>query len=118
MMPPVRDFCREWGVTITYASCWDIGSSRGGLGRWRGCGLAAKDLKHHRSAGRALALDGLATILHGLFDGIGDLPLGFTLNAISFGHKKSAITERRMRPWSTQLAYRRGVSGAIRKPSE
>jgi hypothetical protein len=58
----------------------------GGGSRCRG-GFA-QDLKHHCATGRAFALDGLAAILHGFFNAIGDGLLGLALDAVSFRHKK------------------------------
>jgi hypothetical protein len=52
-----------------------------------GGGLAAQNFEHHRAAGRAFALDGLASVFHGFFDAIGDFPLGLAFDAISFSHK-------------------------------
>jgi hypothetical protein len=65
-----------------------IRRSRGALsgGGWRG-GLASQNFEHDSSAGWTLALDGLATILHGFLDGIHDFLPGLAFDAISFCHK-------------------------------
>jgi hypothetical protein len=85
--------CREWGVTMTYASCCDISGGRGSRSGWSSrrsgrCRFSAENLEHHSAAGGAFAFNRFAAILHGFFHRIGDFPLGFTLNAISFGHRK------------------------------
>ena len=49
--------------------------------------LAAKDLKHHHAAGRTLAFDGFAPVLHGFFHGLGNFFFCFAFNTISFRHK-------------------------------
>lgn len=52
----------------------------------RSAGLASEDLEHDRTAGRTLALHGLATVLHHLFRSIGDRLPGLAFDAESFVH--------------------------------
>ena len=59
-------------------------SRRGGSRRG---GLAAQDFEHDRAAGRALALDRLASVFHDFLNTIGDFALGLAFDAISFSHK-------------------------------
>jgi hypothetical protein len=57
-------------------------------GRWRfPSGFPPQDFEHDHTAGRAPAFDGLAPILHGLFDRIDYFLLRLTLDAITFSHK-------------------------------
>src|SRR5438477_7030275 len=83
------------------------------LGRWssprrsgrRGRSLAAQYLKHHRAAGWAFALDGLAPVLHRFLDGIDNFLLGLAFDAVSFRHKKFAAATLHA-PWqSLRVAY-------------
>jgi hypothetical protein len=63
----------------------------GCCGRSRGGGSRlAKNLEHYSAAGGAFAFNGLAAILHGFFDAIGDGLFGLALDAVSFRHKKFA----------------------------
>ena len=66
-------------------------SGRGRRGRGRGrrarSGFAPENFKHHNAAGRTFALDRFPSVLHGFFHGACDFLLGFTFDAVSFGHK-------------------------------
>ena len=62
---------------------WRIGIGRGGGGG----GLATEDFEHDGPTSGAPAFDGLAPVLHGFLNPVGDFFFGFALNAVSFGHK-------------------------------
>ena len=58
---------------------------RGNRGRR---GFPAQNLIHHRATSRAFAFDGFAPVLGRDFHCIGNLLLGFTFDAVTFGHRK------------------------------
>jgi hypothetical protein len=80
---------------------WRIGIGGGG----RRCGFATQDFEHDGPTSRAPAFDGLASVLHGFLNPVGDFFFGFALNAVSFGHKKFAARSPHVPLQLLRIAY-------------